>query len=64
MAAPFVMTRTSSIFAAKGTSYYFPGAPFFLACVLVLLSIAIFVFVSRGEPESGFDFERGSASAD
>lgn len=50
--APVVMTQVFSVFADENTTYYFPGASFFLAGVLVMVSISVFVFVSLRQSEA------------
>jgi DHA1 family tetracycline resistance protein-like MFS transporter len=38
---PVLMTALFSHFTAKGTSVYFPGAPFLMAAMLIILSIVL-----------------------
>lgn len=40
--SPMLMTATFSYFTEEATPFYFPGAPFVLSTVLVLLSVVIF----------------------
>jgi len=45
--SPLMMTFTFSTFTHTGTAYYFPGAPFVLASVIVLLSLVAFAGRTR-----------------
>jgi len=40
--SPMLMTATFSYFTEEATPFYFPGAPFVLSTVLVLMSLVIF----------------------
>ncbi|NRA04561.1 MAG: hypothetical protein HRU00_18380 [Myxococcales bacterium] len=50
--APLVMTQLFGYFTADPEGYYFPGAPFFLAGVLMIgaLAVCLVVFRSTGPP--------------
>ncbi len=46
--APLIMTQTFAYFSADYAIFYLPGAPFLLAAVLMVLSLAVFVKSRRG----------------
>lgn len=52
--APPMMTMTFGMFSGDDATIYFPGAPFLLAAVLTLLSLALFIRTTAGfrMPES------------
>jgi DHA1 family tetracycline resistance protein-like MFS transporter len=48
--SPPIMTQTFSFFSEASDSLYFPGAPFFLAGLLTILSLVMFVHVTSNLP--------------
>lgn len=50
--SPLLMTNTFSLFTRDGTPFYFPGAPFVLSALLVMLSLSIFLGRKRLTPRS------------
>lgn len=50
MGAPIFMTQVFAFFAADGAPVYFPGAPFFIAAISIVLSAILFAFVHRPVP--------------
>ena len=51
--SPFVMTQSFSFFSEGGAPIYFPGAPFAIAALLIIVSMIIvapFVRISGGPP--------------
>lgn len=45
--APLMMTQLFRISSSDPTGFYFPGAPFVLASVLIVISILVFLYVTR-----------------
>jgi MFS transporter, DHA1 family, tetracycline resistance protein len=50
--SPILMTQTFGYFANKGTSVYFPGAPFLLAACLIVVALLIVQHVLRQDRSS------------
>ncbi len=46
--SPPLMTIVFGIFTGENAPFYFPGAPFLLAAILTIMSIALFVVVTAG----------------
>lgn len=50
--APLVMTQIFRVYAADDAAVYFPGAPFLVSTVLIILTLIVFVWATRGTEEN------------
>jgi DHA1 family tetracycline resistance protein-like MFS transporter len=73
MAGPVLFTQVFAMAIAPHVKIYFPGAPYFLAAVLLLASLALAVYVTRGVgsapaiqasgPDPAIEYDEGSGPA-
>ena len=47
--APPLMTHIVYSFSQANSAFYYPGAPFLLSAMLTLISLAVFISISRGQ---------------
>lgn len=47
--SPLVLTQVFRAYTAEGAAVYFPGAPFAVSAVLIVLTLIVFVRATRGE---------------
>jgi DHA1 family tetracycline resistance protein-like MFS transporter len=47
--APPLMTQIFYSFSQANSAFYYPGAPFLLSAMLTLISLAVFISISRGQ---------------
>jgi DHA1 family tetracycline resistance protein-like MFS transporter len=47
--APPLMTQIFFNFSQASSAFYYPGAPFLLSAMLTLISLAVFINISRGQ---------------
>jgi len=47
--APPLMTQIFYSFSQASSAFYYPGAPFLLSAMLTLISLAVFISISRGQ---------------
>ena len=61
--APLVMTQLFGYFTGDSAPLYFPGAPFFLAGILMLVACVVCLGVFRSKPPTAMTGGDGAAPA-